>query len=89
MKFIFLISCMLTSACSSSKKKIDFNLYTCIYYNGMVSFIVDKDTQNYTLFTNLNGSSYLYKESRQLLIKHASPFECQPKYLEGLEKFIK
>jgi hypothetical protein len=55
----------------------------------MVSFIVDKDTQNYTLFTNLNGSSYLYKESRQLLIKHASPFECQPKYLEGLEKFIK
>ncbi len=89
MKFIFLISLLLTSACSSSRKKIDFNLYTCIYYNGLVSFILDKDTQNYTLFANLNGSYYVYKETRELLIKNASPIDCKPQNLEGLEKFIK
>ena len=89
MKFILLSLIFQLTACSSSKKTNDFHLYSCIYYNGLTSFILDKDLQNYKLYTNLNGSYYVYKEERKFLIRNASEIKCKPENLEGLEKFIK
>lgn len=85
---LLLLIIPLCFSCSTKRVERDFPLRSCLFYKNMTAYVLDKDLVNYTLFANINGYHYVFKETRKMLIEEALPIECQPINLQGLEKVL-